>query len=56
MQDVLYVMGLKKNLFSIFALNPKGFRVAFLDGKVLMLPIENTIEDEIVIGEEDKGV
>jgi hypothetical protein len=36
MKDVLYVPGLKKNLLSISALEKKGFRVSFIDGKVLM--------------------
>jgi hypothetical protein len=36
MKDVLYVLGLKKNLLSISNLEKKGFRVAFIDGEVLM--------------------
>jgi hypothetical protein len=32
MKDVLYVLGLTKNLISIFALDKKGFRVSFIDG------------------------
>ena len=36
MKDVLYVLGLKKNLLSISALDAKGMRVAFVDGQVLM--------------------
>ena len=36
MKDVLYFPGLKKNLLSIFALEAKGMRVAFVDGQVLM--------------------
>jgi hypothetical protein len=36
MKDVLYVPGLKKNLLSISALENKGFRVAFIDGEVIM--------------------
>ena len=36
MKDVLYVLGLKKNLLFISTLDKKGFRVAFVDGKVLM--------------------
>ena len=34
MQEVLYVPDLKKNLVSISAMEDKGFKVAFLDGKV----------------------
>ena len=56
MKDVLYVLGLKKNLLSISALDAKGIRVAFVDGQVLMWPIGKTIEDATVIGEEDGGL
>ena len=33
MKDVLFVPGVKKNLLSISALDAKGMRVAFIDGK-----------------------
>jgi hypothetical protein len=36
MKDVLYVLGLKKNLLSISALDKKGFRFSFIDGEVFM--------------------
>ena len=44
MKDVLYVPGLKKNILSIFALDAKGMRVAFVDGQVLMWPKGKTIK------------
>jgi hypothetical protein len=50
MEDVFYVPGLTKNLLSILALDNKGFRVAFIDGEVLMWPKGKTIEDAFVIG------
>ena len=56
MKDVLYVPGLKKNIFSIFALDAKEFRVSFVNGQVLMCPRGKIIEDAIVIGEEDEGL
>ena len=56
MKDVLYVPGLKKNLLSISALDAKGMRVAFVDGQVLMWPKGKTIDDAIVIGEQDEGL
>ena len=34
LQDVLYVPDLKKNLVSISAMEDKGFKVVFIDGKV----------------------
>ena len=55
-KNVLYVPGLKKNLLSISALDKKGFRVAFIDGQVLMWPKGKNIEDAIIIGEEEGGL
>ena len=55
MKEVLYVPGLK-NLLSISALDKKGYRVAFIDGQVLMWPKGKSIEDAFVIGEEEVGL
>jgi hypothetical protein len=56
MKDVLYVLGLTKNLLSILALDKKGFRVAFIDGEILMWSKGKTIEDAVVIGIEEGGL
>jgi hypothetical protein len=56
MKDVLYVPGLTKNLLSISALDKKGFKVAFIDGEVLMWPKGKTMEEAIVIGKEEGGL
>ena len=53
MKDVLYVLGLKKNIIYIYALYSKGMRVSFVDGQVIMFPKGNTIDDATVIGEQD---
>ena len=53
MKDVLYVPGLKNNLPSISELEKKGFKIAFVDGQVLMWPKGKLIDDAIVIGVED---
>ena len=50
MKEVLYVPSLKKNVLYISALDKKGFRVAFVDGEVLMCPKGNTIDDVVVNG------
>ena len=52
MKNYLYVSGLKKNIISILALDKKGFRVAFVDGEVLMWPKGKKIDDAIVISVE----
>ena len=53
MKDVLFVLGLKKNILSISALDAKCMRVAFIDGQVIMWPRGKTIDDAIVIGEQE---
>jgi hypothetical protein len=47
---------LTNNLFSISAFEKKGFRVAFINGEVLMWPKEKTMEEAIVIGKEEGGL
>ena len=49
MKDVLYVPILKKNLLSISTLEERGYKVAFIDGQVLMCPKGKTIDDAVVI-------
>jgi transposase InsO family protein len=56
MKDVLYVPSLKKNLLSISTLEKKGFRVAFIDGEVLMWAKGETLNQAIVIGNEENGL
>jgi hypothetical protein len=56
MKDVLYVPGLKKNLLSILYLDKKGYRVAFIDGEVLIWAKGETINEEIVIGNGENGL
>ena len=56
MKEVLYVPSLKKNLLYISALDKKGYRVSFIDGQVLMWSKGNTIEDDVVIVEEEGGL
>ena len=56
MKEVLFVLGLKKNLLSISALYAKGMRVAFIDGQVIMWPKGKTINDAVVIGEQEEGL
>jgi hypothetical protein len=50
MKDILYVPCFTKNLLSISTLDKKGFKVSFIDGKVLMWPKGKAIEYAIVIG------
>jgi hypothetical protein len=50
LSNVLYVLGLKKNLLSISYLEDKGDRIAFVDAKVLIWSKDSKIEDARVIG------
>ena len=56
MKEVLFVPGLKKNLLSILVLDEKGMRIAFIDGQVIMWPKGKTIDDAVVIGEQEGGL
>ena len=56
MKDVLFVPVLKKNLLSISALYAKGMRVAFVDDQFIMWPKGKTINDALVIGEQEGGL
>ena len=56
MKEVLFVPGLKKNLLSILVLDAKGMWVAFIDGQVIMWPKGKTINDAVVIGEQEGGL
>ena len=38
LRDVLYVLGMKKNLISVFTIEDRGIGVYFLDGKVHIFP------------------
>ena len=54
MNDVLYVLGLKKNLLSISALDAKGISFSFVDAQFLMWIRGKIIEDAPLIVEEDE--
>jgi len=56
MKEVLYVPGLKKNLLSISALEEKGYRVALVDGQVLMWSKGKSFDDAVVIGIQEGGL
>ena len=56
MKDVLFVPGHKKKLISISTLDAKGMRVEFVDGQVLMWPKGKTIDDVVVIREQEGGL
>ena len=56
MKEVLFVPGLKNNLLSISTLDAKGMRVAFIDGQDIMWPKGKTINDAVVIREQEGGL
>ena len=41
---VLYVLGIKRNLLSISALEDKGYKIAFMDGKVFAWTKNSTMK------------
>jgi hypothetical protein len=48
--EVLYVLGLKKNLVSIYTIEEKGYEILFCDGHVLLFPGGSSITSAKVIG------
>ena len=56
MKEVLYVSGFKKNLFSISSLDKKGYKVYFIDGKVIMYSKGKKLGYVVVIREEEGGL
>ena len=56
MKEVLFMPGPKKNLLSISALDAKGMQVAFIDGQTIMWPKGKTINDVVVIEEQEGGI
>ena len=56
MKDVLFVLGLKKNILSISALDEKGIRVAFIDVQFHMWPKGKTIGNAVIIGQQEGGL
>ena len=56
MKYFLYVPGLRKNILFITSLDARGFRIAFVDGQVLMWPKGKTFDDAVVIGEQEGGL
>ena len=49
-EEILYVPGLKKNLFSMASLQDKGFTIAFSEEKATMWPNDGNMNSAIVIG------
>ena len=56
LSDVLYVPGMKINLVSISALEDKGYKVAFLDGKVLAWQKNSSMDTTKVIGMREESL
>ena len=49
-EEILYVLGLKKNVISVTVLEDKGYSVTFSKGKVLIWSKGRSINSTIVIG------
>ena len=50
MSDMLFILGLKKNLLSISTLEDKGYKASFVDGQVLVWPKDSNMDSARVIG------
>lgn len=56
LEEVLNVSGLKKNLVSISTLEDKGFKVAFINGKVRAWPRGSSLKDVFAWGSRIEGL
>ena len=56
LSDVLYVPGMKRNLVSISALEDKGYKVAFSDGKVFAWHKNSSMEMTKEIGAREESL
>ena len=56
LSDVLFIPRLKKNLLGISALEEKGFRASFVDGKVLMWLKNSNMNSASVLGVREGGL
>lgn len=54
--DILDVPGLKRNLLYTLVLEDKGFKVAFVDGHVLVMSKHSNIDSARVIGVREGGL
>ena len=56
MEEILYVLGLKKNLLSVGVLEDKGYTVAFTNGKAIMWSSDGDMSSAIEIGVKEGNV
>jgi hypothetical protein len=56
LSDVLFVPGMRSNLVSISALEYKGYKVAFFDGKVLAWHKNSSMDSTSVIGVQEDNL
>ena len=54
--DILYVLGLKKNLLSVVGLEYKGYRVLFMDKKVYLWAKDTDLDSAVHIGVREGGL
>jgi hypothetical protein len=54
--EILYVPGLKKNVFLVAALEDKDYKVAFMDGKVVLWPKDRQLSSAEVIRIREGGL
>jgi len=50
LHEVMYILGVKKNLISISSLEDKWMRVSFIRGKFLTWPMESDLRDDFTLG------
>ena len=56
MDEILYVLGLKKKLFSVFVLEDKGFCVIFMENQVYLWPKNQNLDIAVIFGVREGGL
>ena len=55
-EEILFLLRLKKNLLFVAILEENGFRVTFMDGKALLWPKDGDLSSAIMIGVREGGL
>ena len=55
-EEIIYVLGLKKNLLSVSVLEDKRFRVIFIDNQALLWSKNKDLKSAVVIGVREGGL
>ena len=56
MDDILYFLGLKKNILFVYFLKDKGFRVIVMENQVYLWPKNQNLDTAVIFGVQEGGL